>query len=113
MSTARTNLIRLGAISMAAAALLGAASAAGAAPPSSSSAGNSDSDAVPASLAGIKAKATTDITDRVNDLNAAIARVNAANALGSGQAALVAYLGTDVTPLQQLDQKIGGDATVQ
>ena len=62
---------------------------------------------------GIKAKANTDITDRVNDLNAAIAKVNAAKGLGSGQATLVAYLGTDIAPLQQLNQKIQGDTTVK
>ena len=112
MSTARTHLIRLGAASLASAALLGSAAAAGAAP-SSSTARNSGSSAVPATLGGIKTKATTDITDRVRDLNAAIAKVNAAKGLGTGQATLVAYLGTDITPLQQLDQKIEGDATVK
>jgi hypothetical protein len=112
MSTARTHLIRLGAVSLASAALLGSVAAAGAAP-SSSTAGNSGSSAVPATLGGIKTKANTDITDRVHDLNAAIAKVNAAKGLGSGQSTLVAYLGTDNTPLPQLDQKIQGDATVK
>ena len=75
--------------------------------------GHSGSNAVPATLAGIKAKAHTDITERVARLNAAIAKVNAAKGLGSGQATLVAYLGTDITPLQQLDTTIQGDTTVQ
>ena len=120
MSSARTHLIRHGAAAVASAAILGtAAGAAGAATtpsPGSGSAGTSGQsgpNAVPATLDGIKAKANTDITDRVDHLNAAIAKVNAAKGLGSGQATLVTYLGTDVTPLQQLDQKIQGDATVQ
>ena len=46
-------------------------------------------------------------------LNSAIAKVNAAKGLGSGQPMLAAYLGTDITPLQQLDQKIQGDTTVK
>ncbi len=108
MSTARTRPIRLGAVSLASATLLGSAAAASAAP-SSGAAGNT----VPATLGGIKTKANTDITDRVNDLNAASAKVNAAKGLGSGQPTLVAHLGTDITPLQQLDQKIQGDATVR
>ena len=69
--------------------------------------------AVPTTLAGIKAKAATDITDRVNDLHAAIARVNAAKGLGAGQATLVSYLGTDIAPLQQLNQTIQADGTLQ
>jgi hypothetical protein len=110
MSHARTQLIRLGVVAVASAATLGAlAGAAGAATTS----GNSGSSAVPTTLAGIKAKAATDITDRVNDLNAAIAKVNAAKGLGSSQATLVSYLGTDIAPLQQLNQTIQGDSTVQ
>ena len=118
-SSARTHLIRHGAAAVASAAILGTAAGAGAATtpsPRSGSAGTSGQsgpNAVPATLDGIKAKANTDITDRVDHLNAAIAKVNAAKGLGSGQATLVTYLGTDVTPLQQLDQKIQGDATVQ
>ena len=42
----------------------------------------------PGDAGGIKAKAATDITERVNDLNAAIGKVNAAKGLGSGQATL-------------------------
>ena len=68
---------------------------------------------MPATLAGIKAKAATDITDRVNDLNAAIAKVNAAKGLGASQATLVSYLGTDIAPLQQLNQTIQGDSTLE
>jgi hypothetical protein len=96
-------------LGVAAGAATGAA-AAGAATPSS---GNSGSTAAPATLAGIKAKAATDITARVNALNSAIAKVNAAQGLGSGQATLVSYLGTDLAPLQQLNQTIQGDTTVQ
>jgi len=44
-------------------------------------------------------------------LNAAIAKVNVAKGLGSAQPTLVARLSTDITPLQQLDQKIRSDAT--
>lgn len=111
MSHARTQLVRFGAVALASGAALGAlgwAGAAGAATPSGSGAG-----AVPTTLAGIKAKAATDITNRVNDLNAAVAKVNAAKSLGSGQALLASYLGTDVGPLQQLNQTIQGDSTLQ
>jgi hypothetical protein len=120
MSSAHPHLIRLGAAAVASATILGmAAGAAGAASAPSggagsvSASGNSGASAVPATLDGIRAKAHEDITNRVNDLNAAVAKVNAAKGLGSGQAALVAHLGADVTPLQQLDQKIQGDTTVQ
>ena len=82
-------------------------------PTTSAGAGSSGASAAPATLGGIKSKATTDITDRVQALNSAIAKVNAAKGLGSGQPTLAAYLGTDITPLQQLDQKIQGDTTVQ
>ena len=108
----RTHLIRLGAIALATGATLSAlAGTAGAATPGSS--GNNGASSVPTTLDGIKAKATTDITDRVNDLNAAIVKVNAAKGLGAGQANLVSYLGTDVAPLQQLNQTIDGDSTLQ
>ena len=113
----RSHIIRLGvAVAASAAVLGGAAGAAGAASASgtgAATAGNSGSSAVPATLDGIRAKAHTDITDRVDDLNAAIAKVNAAKGLGSGRATLVVYLGTDIAPLQQLDQKIQGDTTVK
>jgi len=106
----RTHLTRIGAVAAAALAVTaGATATAGAATTS----GNSGSSAVPTTLAGIKAKAATDITDRVNDLNGAIARVNAAKGLGPGQATLVSYIGADIAPLQQLEQMIQGDSTVQ
>jgi hypothetical protein len=112
MSHARTPLVRLGAIALASGATLGAmAGTAGAATPGSS--GTSGANAVPASLAGIKAKAATDITDRVTSLDAAIGKVNAATGLGANQATLVSYLGADIAPLQQLNQTIQGDSTVQ
>jgi hypothetical protein len=112
MPHARTQPTRLGAIALASGATLGAlAGTAGAATPGSS--GNSGATAVPATLAGIKAKAATDIADRVNDLNAAIAKVNAAKGLGTSQATLVSYLGADIAPLQQLNQTIQGDGTLQ
>jgi hypothetical protein len=119
MSSARTHLIRLGAAALASAGILGTASGVAGAATSSGSAGsanssgNSGSRAVPATLDGIKTKANTDITNRVNDLNAAVAKVNAAKGLGSGQATLVTYLSTDISPLPQLNQKIQGDATVR
>jgi hypothetical protein len=106
MSHARTRLLRLGAIAVASGAALGiVAGTAGAA--------TSGKSAVPTTLAGIKARAATDITDRVNDLGAAIARVNAAKGLGASQANLVSYLGTDIAPLQQLNQTIQADSTLQ
>jgi hypothetical protein len=105
-------LVRLGAIALASGATLGAlAGTAGAAAPGSS--GNSDPNTVPVTLAGIKAKAATDITERVTSLNAAISKVNAAKGLGASQATLVSYLGTDIAPLQQLNQTIQADSTVQ
>jgi hypothetical protein len=105
-----THLTRIGAVATAAlAATAGATAAAGAATAS----GNSGSSAVPTTLAGIKAKAATDITDRVNALNGAIAKVNAAKDLGPGQATLVSYLGADISPLQQLNQTTQGDSTLQ
>ena len=68
--------------------------------------------AAPTTLGGIKAEAARDITDRVNKLNSAIAKVNGAKELGAGQGTLVSYLGADIVPLQQLNQKIQGDATM-
>ncbi len=113
MTRARTNLIRLGAVALASGATLGFVAATGAgAATTPGSAGNSGTNAVPATLAGIKAKAAADVTDRVNALNAAIAKVNGAKGLGSGQSTLASYLGADIVPLQQLNQRIQGDATV-
>jgi len=118
--SAPTTLIRLGAAALATAATLGlAAGVAGAASlgaagsATSGNTGNSGSSATLNTLSGIKARANTDITSRVDDLNRAIAKVNSAKGLGSGQPTLVAYLGTDIAPLQQLDQKIQGDSTVK
>ena len=107
----RTHLTRIGAMAALAALAVtaGTTVTAGAATAS----GNSGSSAVPTTLAGIKAKAATDITDRVNDLDGAIAKVNAAQGLGPGQATLASYLGADTSPLQQLEQTIQGDSTVQ
>jgi len=118
MSSARTTLIRFGAAGLAAgAALGGAGTAAGAAPAGSTgdtgATRTGGSAAVPATLTGIKAKAATDITNRVNDLNAAISKVNAAKGLGSGQSTIATYLGTDISPLQQLNATIQGDTTVK
>ncbi len=109
MTRARTQLI---AIVLASGATLGTVGAAGAGAASPGAAGNSGTNAVPATLGGIKAKAATDVTDRVNALNAAIAKVNGAKSLGSGQSTLVSYLGADIAPLQQLNQTIQGDTTV-
>ena len=67
--------------------------------------------ATPASLSGVQAKAAAAITLRVNDLNAAIAKVAAAKDLGSGAAILTAYLQNDIAPLQALGQKIAADMT--
>jgi hypothetical protein len=112
MLHAHTRLTRLGAIALASGAtLVAVAGTAAATAPGSS--GNSGASTVPTTLAGIKARAATDITDRVNDLNAAIAKVNAATGLGANQASLVSYLGADIAPLQQLNQTIQGDSTLQ
>ena len=112
MSHPRTALVRLGAIALASGATLGVvAGTAGAATPGSS--GNSGPNAVPASLVGIKARAAADITERVASLNAAIGKVDAAKGLGASQATLVSYLGNDIAPLEQLNQTIQGDSTVQ
>ena len=105
MTSARTHLIRLGAAVVASASILGVAAG------STGASGYGGSNAAPATLDGMKAKANADTTVRVGDLNTSIAKVNAAKDLGSDQATLVTYLGTDITPLQQLDQKILGDTT--
>ncbi len=115
MPHACTRLMRLGAVALASGATLGglAATAGAASPGSSGNNGNNGASAVPTTLTGIKARAATDITDRVKDLDAAIAKVNAAKGLGASQATLVSYLGTDIAPLQQLNQTIDGDSTPQ
>ena len=110
----RTHLIRLGAVATAAlAAGAGATAGAGAVAGAATSSGSSGASFVPITLAGFKAQAATDSTDRVNDLHGAIANVDAAKGLGSSQATLVSYLGTDIAPLQQLNQTIQADSSVQ
>jgi hypothetical protein len=93
---------RVGAVVLASAAVLGASGAiAGASTPS----------ATPQTLAGIQAKAAAAVTLRVNDLNAAISKVNSDTRLGSDGAALTAYLQADIAPLGALGQKIAADTT--
>ena len=120
MSSARTHLIRLGAAAVASATILGAAAgAAGAATTPSPGSGPPDPRATAAPTPsrppspGSRPRRPPTSPTGSNDLNAAIAKVNAAKGLGSGQATLVTYLGTDIAPLQQLDQTIQGDTTVQ
>ena len=115
MSHVRTNLIRVGSLALAsgvmAAGVAGATSLAGAAAPAAT--GSSSPSSVPTTLAGIKAKAATEVNERVNALNAAIGKVNAATGLGSSRGALASNLGADVAPLEQLNQTIQGDNTVR
>jgi hypothetical protein len=113
MSHARTHLVRLGAAALASAATLATVAGAAGAAISSGGTGNSGASAIPATLDQIRARAAGDITDRVDALHAAIAEVEAARGLGSGQSTLVSFLGADVSPLQQLNQKIQGDTTVK
>ena len=113
MSSVRTHLIRLGGVALATGAMLGTVATGAGADAHGGSAGNGGADAAPTTLAGIKAQAATDITDRVDALNAEIAKVNGEEGLGSDQDTLASYLGTDIAPLQQLDVKIQGDPTVQ
>jgi hypothetical protein len=107
MTNARRAPITLGAAVLAAATAAGAAGAGVA-----GATGNSGSAGVPSTLAGIKLKAATEINRRVHDLTASVAKANQTKGLGSGQAALAAYLGADIGPLTQLNQKIQADATV-
>lgn len=65
--------------------------------------------ATPQNLSGIQAKASAAVSLRVNDLDAAVAKVNADPRLGSDSAALAAYLQADIAPLRALGQKISGD----
>jgi hypothetical protein len=96
------NGIRMGAVVLASAAALGAGgSLAGAATPT----------ATPQSLSGTQAKAAAAIALRTDDLNAAIAKVNADQRLGSDNGALVAYLQAQIAPLQALGQKIASDTS--
>jgi hypothetical protein len=112
MSHARIRLLRLGAVALVSGAGLGFVAVAG---PASATLGSSSGGpaSLPTTLAGIKAQAASDVTSRVNDLNAAIAKVNAAKELGASQSTLAAYLGTDGAPLQQLNQTIQADSTLQ
>ena len=98
------NGMRVGAALLAAAAaMLGAGAAlAGAATPASP----------PQTLSGIQTDAAAAVSLRVDDLNAAIAKVNADPRLGADGGTLAAYLGADIAPLQALGQKIAGD-TIQ
>ncbi len=66
----------------------------------------------PQTLATVQAKAAAAITLRVDDLNAAISKVQATGRLGSDGASLVSYLQADIAPLQALGTKIAGDTTV-
>jgi hypothetical protein len=121
------HLIRLGAVAMASGATLGVAIGGAVGAVSAAAASGMDVGAgavagattaapvdlvMPTTLAGIKARASTDIANRVNELNGAIAKVNGAREIGAGQEILVSYLGTDRSPLQQLNQKIQGDTAV-
>jgi hypothetical protein len=67
----------------------------------------------PATLSSVQAAAAAAITLRVNDLNAAIAKVNSAKDLGSEAATLDAYLQQDIAPLQALGQQIAADTSLQ
>jgi hypothetical protein len=94
------NGMRMGAAVLGSAAMLGAGAAlAGAATPAS-----------PAhTLSGLQTDAAAAVSLRVDDLNAAIAKVNADPRLGADGGALAAYLQADIAPLQALGQKIAGD----
>jgi hypothetical protein len=116
METMNTHLIRIGALAVASAVTLGTAAGiagAAAATPAANTGNSAQSRASPANLSALKAKAARNVNDRVNAFNDAIAKVNAAEGLDSGQATLVAYLGADITPLQQLNQKIQNDTTYE
>jgi hypothetical protein len=63
------------------------------------------------SLSAVQAKAAAAISLRVNDLNAAINKVDASKNLGTDSDTLAAYLQTDIAPLRALGQKIAGDTT--
>jgi hypothetical protein len=64
------------------------------------------------SLTTIQAQAAAAITLRVDDLDAAIAKVNGTSHLGASGASLVTYLQADIAPLQALGTKIAGDTSV-
>jgi hypothetical protein len=97
----KRNVVRAGAVALTSAGVLvvGGGTAWGAA------------SSTPASLSEIQAKAAAAITLRVNDLNSAIAKVQANANLGSEQSVLASYLQADIAPLQALGQKIAADTT--
>jgi hypothetical protein len=66
-----------------------------------------------ATLQEIQATAATDISNRVDLLNAAIAKVEKATDLGGDQATVLATLRSDETALSQLGHTIAGDGTMQ
>jgi hypothetical protein len=70
------------------------------------------STATPPTLSSVQAKAAAAITLRVNDLNAAIVKVNSAKNLGAEAARLDAYLQQDIAPLQSLGQQIAADTSL-
>jgi hypothetical protein len=94
--------MRLGAVAVTTAAVLGVggASAWAATPPAGGQ-----------SLSTIQAKSAAAISLRVNDLNAAVTRVNDSKDLGTDAATLAAHLQADIAPLQALGQKIAGDTS--
>ncbi len=111
MTYVRTNLVRLGTLAVASSAALALGANAGlAAAAQSGSSGSASKNLT--TLSGIKAQANTAVTKRVDSLNSAIAKANAAKGLGSSQSALVSHLSADIVPLQQLNQKIQGESTV-
>jgi len=69
--------------------------------------------ATPPTLSSVQANAAAAITLRVNDLNAAISKVNSAKNLGSEAGALDAYLQQDIAPLTALGQQIAADTSLQ
>jgi len=91
------------------AALTAAGIAAAAGPVAGASAATSTA---PQSLATVQAKAAAAITLRVDDLTAAVRRVDGTPSIGSGAAGLATYLQSDIAPLQGLEQKIAADTTV-
>jgi hypothetical protein len=96
------NGMRVGAVALTTAAVLGAGSAsAWAATPAADG----------QSLSAVQAKAAAAISLRVNDLNAAVTKVNDSKYLGTDGATLAANLGADIGPLQTLGQKIAGDTS--
>ena len=123
MSIVRTNLTRLGVATVASAAL-GAATVslpgnAGGTTPGharyktlTKHPGTHAAPATPPTLTGTKADAAAAVEKRITSLDAAASRTGAAKDLGSGQAALSAYLGTDIQPLLQQGRTVAADDTV-